>query len=255
MNCEQMQKLMHAYHDRELDAANMLQVDEHIARCPQCTAALREIAALGRMLRHEELRFAATDRLRRAILGQVTQAGAAEQEAAPVRSRGAWFGYAGWAAAVVVLLFAVVASGHRSLREDDRLVAELTASHIRSLMATHLTDVASTDQHTVKPWFDGKLPFAPPVRDFREQGFPLLGGRLDFIAGRPAAALVYGREKHYVNLFIWPATNAERQPVHTAQREGYNVVRWADGAMEYSAVSDLNAPQLRSFAAAWAGVQ
>ncbi len=120
-------------------------------------------------------------------------------------------------------------------------------------MASHLTDVESTDQHTVKPWFDGKLDFAPPVRDLRESGFPLLGGRLDYVDGRPAAALVYGRQKHFLNLFVWPAKAAETESLKTAQRNGYNIARWSDGKMNYGAVSDLNETDLRVFVGDWIG--
>jgi anti-sigma factor RsiW len=118
-------------------------------------------------------------------------------------------------------------------------------------MANHLTDVTSTDQHTVKPWFDGKVDFAPPVRDFHDSGFPLLGGRLDFVDGRPAAALVYGRQKHLLNLFIWPAPSSAPRKPETTQRNGYNLVQWSDGRMNYGVVSDLNVAELRDFVGLW----
>ena len=140
-----------------------------------------------------------------------------------------------------------------TVRRDDRMVADLVSSHVRSLMANHLMDVPSTDQHTVKPWFDGKLDFAPPVKDFRDSGFPLLGGRLDVVDGHSAAALVYGRNKHFLNLFIWPAHSAEKVAAHTTQRNGYNVIQWSDGAMTYAVVSDLNQTELGEFVSEWAG--
>src|SRR5580704_11916510 len=118
-------------------------------------------------------------------------------------------------------------------------------------MANHLTDVASTDQHTVKPWFDGKLDFAPTVKDLRESGFPLLGGRLDFIDGHPAAALVYGRQKHFLNLFAWPAASPSPKDIQSTQRNGYNVIQWSDGRMTFGVVSDLNETELREFVHDW----
>lgn len=252
MNCPQTQKLLSAHHDGELDAANTLLVDEHLAECPQCGAALHSLATLRTVLKNDALRFSTPAELRSAIRTAALQAASAERVATflPARS---WQSHFGWvaAAAIAVAAFLFFESG-RSPREPDPLLAELTANHVRSLMASHLTDVASTDQHTVKPWFDGKLDFAPPVRDLREVGFPLLGGRLDFLAGRPAAALIYGRQKHFVNLFIWPAKTTAATTLQTSQLSGYNVMQWSDGKMNYGAVSDLNETELREFASDWA---
>jgi anti-sigma factor RsiW len=248
MNCAEVRKLIHAHHDGELDAANTLHVDEHLADCPSCFATLRGLSALRTTLRNDALRFSAPAGLRRSIRAAVAQSAEAEREATPGRARGAQLG---WVAAAVVFVAAIFAFQFRTERKDDHLVAELTASHVRSLMAAHLTDVTSTDQHTVKPWLDGKLDFAPPVRDFKESGFPLLGGRLEYVDGHSAAALVYGRQKHFINLFIWPQTAAALEKLKATQRNGYNVLQWADGKMNYAAVSDLNETELREFAGDW----
>jgi anti-sigma factor RsiW len=170
-------------------------------------------------------------------------------------SPSSWLQYGGWAAAVVAVATSLFLVANRSNTEDERLIADLTASHVRSMMATHLTDVASTDQHTVKPWFDGKLDFAPPVQDYRVAGFPLVGGRLDYISQRPVAALVYGRNKHYINLFIWPTNSQRELPAHASERNGYHVVRWSSGNMMYAAVSDLNESELQQFAKLWQDVR
>jgi anti-sigma factor RsiW len=248
MNCQQIQKLIHAYHDGELDAANTMQVDEHLADCPACFAATRQLSVLRTALQAPELRFHAPAGLRASISTAVRQAAQTEREAPVSRP---WYRSAGWAAAAVLLATLLSSYPYFSAQRENQMLAELTASHVRSLMASHLTDVASTDRHTVKPWFDGKIDFAPPVKDLQEIGFPLLGGRLDFIEGHAAAALVYGRHKHILNLFVWPATSTSAASVRSAQRNGYNILRWSDGRMSYSVVSDLNETELRQFADEW----
>jgi anti-sigma factor RsiW len=129
----------------------------------------------------------------------------------------------------------------------DPLTQELVAAHVRSLMADHITDVLSTDQHTVKPWFEGKLDFAPSVIDLGPEGFELIGGRLDYAADRPVAALVYKRRQHVINLFIFPRPAASDGQLGTAGKQGYNVIGWQHSGMTFWAVSDLNAAELQQF--------
>jgi anti-sigma factor RsiW len=248
MNCHQIRKLIHAHHDGELDAANTMLVDEHLADCPSCFGQSRQISTLRGALQNANLRFAAPAGLRQTISAATKRAAAAERESVFTRP---WFQQLGWVSAAVLLVAAFVALQISSARREDHLVAELVSGHVRSLMVAHLTDVVSTDQHTVKPWFDGKLDFAPSVKDLKESGFPLVGGRLDFVDGHSAAALVYGRKKHLLNLFVWPAKSPETVSIHATQHNGYNVIQWADGAMTYAVVSDLNELELREFVRDW----
>ena len=149
---------------------------------------------------------------------------------------------AAFAAAALLIAFMISRPGAPS---GDQ---EVAASHIRSLMANHLMDVISTDQHTVKPWFDGKLDFAPPVRDLAEQGYPLAGGRLDYIENRTVAVMVYHRALHTINLYVWPASDGGVSSVHEQTFQGYNVLSWKKDGFEFRAVSDLNTGELSDFA-------
>ena len=149
------------------------------------------------------------------------------------------------AGAALVMLIALPIILHTST--EDRLTQEIVSGHVRSLMANHLTDIASSDQHTVKPWFNGKLPFSPPVTDLAAQGFPLIGGRLDYVEDHPVAALVYQRHKHFVNLFTWPSSRTSSTSGELRTRQGYNVIHWRQGGMEYWAVSDVGQDDLRDF--------
>jgi anti-sigma factor RsiW len=152
------------------------------------------------------------------------------------------FGLGAACAAVLALLLLTPAM-------PPGLTDQIVAGHVRALQPGHLQDVASEDRHTVKPWFDGRLDFAPPVKDLAAARFPLTGGRLDYLDGRPVAALVYQRDKHVINLFVWPG--AGDGPPQTAERQGYNIVHWSQGGMNFWAVSDVELSQLKEFAADW----
>jgi anti-sigma factor RsiW len=240
MTCEQIALLIQAELDNELDTAGAVSLSDHISRCAACAALRQDMAALSARLRAELPRYAAPDSLRRAIPAPPKQR----------RFRGTAaalpFG-AGFALAACLALLLLP-------RGATDLASEAVAGHIRALQPGHLADIASSDKHTVKPWFDGKLDYAPPVRDFARQGFPLIGGRLDYLAGRPVAALVYGRGKHLIDLFVWPAapTRAAAQAGPRAgTRQGYNFRRWTADGMEFWAVSDVSPEQLEAFAGLW----
>jgi anti-sigma factor RsiW len=129
----------------------------------------------------------------------------------------------------------------------DVLARELISSHVHSLMATHLTDVLSSDGHTVKPWFKGQLDFSPPVKNLSKEGFALVGGRLDYVGDRPVAAIVYQRRKHVINLFVWPSTSESAVSTTTQTRQGYHMINWTEGGLTFWAVSDLNEEELGEF--------
>lgn len=157
---------------------------------------------------------------------------------------GNWLGAVLGVAAAICFLVWTNVSSHQS--SDDMLILEVANSHIRSMMEDHIFDVASSDQHTVKPWFGGKLDFSPSVIDLADTGFPMVGGRLDYIAARPAAAVIYQRDRHMINLFTWPSSVKLEDPVFVSS-QGFNVWRWSGNGMVYYAVSDLNANSLKEF--------
>src|SRR5438034_85016 len=169
-------------------------------------------------------------------------------ERRPVLSHVPW-NWLALAAAIMsgALITAVFLPRMRPPNADQFLATQLIASHVRSLMANHLMDVPSSDQHTVKPWLDAKLDFAAPVADLSSQGFPLIGGRLDYLNNHSVAALVYQKRKHFINLFIWPTTPEDSTAQTMVEREGYHLVHWSDGDFTYWAVSDVNPSDLQNF--------
>jgi anti-sigma factor RsiW len=194
--------------------------------------------------------FQAPDGLRESVLAALRESDPVQQNIPSRRDSRSWLTAALALAAGVLLGFFVAQNLYRYSREQT-LLANLADSHVRSLIGTHLTDVISSDQHTVRPWFEGKLDFAPPVEDLSGQGFPLVGGRIEYIDGRAVAALVYERRKHFINLFVWPA-GADSQDVKGEKpQRGYNVVRWRAAGMNYWAVSEIARDDLRKFAVAF----
>ncbi|HEY3929593.1 MAG TPA: anti-sigma factor [Candidatus Koribacter sp.] len=256
MNCEQARALIELYADDELDLAQSLELERHVETCVACAAMLADVHKLSRAVKssgvYGEMPSALHGRVRNAALADVGIQQRAVVVPAPRRPAPvAWWRPLGIAVAAMLILgvFAVrwLPTAHRATDENTLLAQEVLDSHVRSMMADHLYDVPSTDQHTVKPWFDGKLDFAPPVVDLTSEGFELAGGRLDYIAGRPVAAVVYRRRKHVINLSMWPEHGTEA--VNAIMRNGYNMLYWKSGSLEFWAVSDLNAQEMREFVA------
>ena len=243
MNCPETQDAIHAYVDGELDLVKTLDVENHIRQCEQCATGHRNLATLRSSIQDGSLYFRAPASLERRIRSQIKQIRA--------KTLGRRMTLTPWMATAAAI--AIVATGVWMVMRGpvggsgELLASEITSAHVRSLMAEHLSDVKSTDQHTVKPWFDGKLDFAPDVRDFKAESFALEGGRLDYLADRPVAALVYRHDKHYINLFIWPAaSHADTSDVVTT-RQGYVLVHWVQSGMNYWAVSDASEATMRRF--------
>ncbi len=245
MNCHEALQFMHAYIDGELDLVKSLEIEQHLRDCDACANAYHDLTALQTAMKDGTLYYQSPAVLRQRMLAQLHQA--AQPAPTPRTMPWRWIGMAAALAAAVLLTFFLtrtlfVPSG------DDLLTQEVIASHVRAEITDHLADVASSDQHTVKPWFNGKLDFSPPVQDLASQGFPLIGGRLDYLAGRPVAALVYRRQQHVINLFIWPSAGETTDTgVATETRQGYNVAHWTQAGMTYWAITDLNATEFQQF--------
>jgi anti-sigma factor RsiW len=245
MSCEQAWPLLSAYFDRELDLAKSLEIEGHLRECERCTAVVRQHEALHGALSAAALVFAPPRdlewRLRKAVRRE------AKPRSLSVLRPWRWAALP-VAATLVAALSWSVAVNRAGTSAADLVLAELVSGHVRSLMVDHLVDVATSDQHTVKPWFNGKVDFAPPVPDFKASGFPLVGGRVDYIAGRPAAVLVYKRNQHIVNVFIWPAGKEEGQALRNATYQGYRLLRWSGSGLTFWAVSDVNSTDMESLA-------
>ena len=250
MTCQESARLLSGYFDSELDLVHTLELEDHLRACAACISALEADRVLRATIARSNLRFSTPPMLARNIRAAVANAFPAEKSA-----QKDWTWNWSLATAAALLLCAVLTwkllpggTPNNSASIAASVGDEAIADHIRALMPGHLSDVESTDQHTVKPWFDGKLDFAPPVENFAAQGFPLIGGRLDYLAHHPAAALVYQRRKHFISVFLLPATGEPDRAESQTTERGYNVISWTRGAMNYWLVSDLNPAELEELA-------
>jgi anti-sigma factor RsiW len=240
--CEQSHSVAHAYLDGELDAVRAAEFEKHLAVCPDCAEAIASWDEVRSGIQRTGLREIAPARLKERVYADLHRDRQSGQQLRRVP-------YAAWLAAAAAIVLALIASAKfLPIRERSsappQLVAQLVDAHLRSLQPGHLMDVVSTDQHTVKPWFDGKLDFSPTVQDFADQGFPLQGGRLDVAGGRTVAALVYGRRKHIVSVFVWPTQESDAAS-QSGSDHGYQWTTWRKSGMQYCAVSDVNATDLQ----------
>ena len=246
MKCERSRTLLPMLADRALGPLRRRLLVRHVARCMGCAAELEELQAMQAAM-HDRLPY------HRAPPGLAARIGAAltlETPPVPARARFRWpaigFAGSGLAGALAGILLMALLQQPADVRQS--LVRSAIDSHIRSMMADHLTDVATSDQHTVKPWLSAHIDVSPPVRDLAPQGFPLIGGRLDYVDGHPAAAVVYRHARHVINLFAWASPGSADAGFRSAQYQGFNVVTWRRDGVTYCAVSDLEADLLAAFA-------
>ena len=245
MSCDDAHMLLDAYADGELDLVRSVEIEKHMEGCQACSRAVENLRALGSAMRSGGLYYEAPASLGPRLEKAMQRAGRSE-------SRPKRFGWQliALAASLLLAVYFVARLSPGTVRDaSSNLVAqEALDSHLRSLMPGHLTDVQSTDQHTVKPWFNGKLDYSPPVTDFARQGFPLTGGRLDSLTGRAVAVLVYQRRQHLINVYVWPAPGSADAGAGESVRQGYNMIRWTRAGMNWWVVSDLNSGELNGFA-------
>jgi len=270
MNCEEATKLMDGYLDGELDPITSEKIEQHLRDCRKCEEAYEAHTALTHAISrgapyykapielrqrvHSSLRDEVADKPARTVLRRsqlLVRTKQPEPRTVLFGTPWNWLSLAGLGLAAAIIFAAIIFSNLapvlRRPGADQFLATQLIASHVRSLMANHLTDVPSSDQHTVKPWLDAKLDFAAPVVDLSGEGFPLIGGRLDYLDNHPVAALIYQRRKHFINLFIWPTAAGTTETKKTMTRQGYHLLHWVDPDFNYWAVSDVSDSELQTF--------
>jgi anti-sigma factor (TIGR02949 family) len=248
--CPEWRVMLHGFIDGELDSVHAAQFEDHLATCPDCSAEMDEVRAVRKTIGQDGVRWPPPQALRSHVLSMLSF----EQEVARSSLRTpnrlpAWrstlsfirqWSFVPSLAALAASVFLFASAPSQTVLLQDQILA----SHVRSMMADHLTDVLTSDQHTVKPWFNGRIDFSPPVSDLSNEGFPLIGGRVDYIGGRAVAALIYRRHGHIINLFIWPASPASQtSTVH----DGYNMAQWSDGGLVFWAISDVSPGDLTEF--------
>jgi anti-sigma factor RsiW len=235
--CPDQELLLGGLVDNELDAANVAMVEAHVSRCEGCREELERLQALRGLLRRDGVRHSAPPELSRRISALPELA---RPKAANDNRLLRWLGpgLAGALAASLAMV-AFIPPGEQSIVDQ-----EIVSSHVRSLQPGHLTDVQTTNQHIVKPWFNGRIDFSPPVPELADAGFPLAGGRLDSIDGKTVAAIVYHRRLHTVNLFVWPAKDAANR---SFVKDGFAVTEWSRNGLRYAAVSDIPPAELQQF--------
>ena len=251
MDCTDTRNAMHGYLDRELDPVTAAGIEAHLNACAACAQAY----AVQKSLRSAVKRQATYYRAPAALESRVRAMSGVAQKTATTRRAPRWHWLQlGAAIAATALITWVAAMQMQSGSRDERIAGEVVAGHARAVLADQLTQVASADTHTVKPWLSSKLDFAPPVTDLARAGFPLVGARLDYMDRRPVAALVYRHRQHTINLFVWPDEKSSAS-LQATSRQGFNLLHWGKAGMTFWAISDLNPADIRTFAETYANAQ
>ncbi len=243
MKCNEVNTVLNAYLDGELPSIQAQQVEEHLRSCTDCSEVYRGLTNVRNTIKSSDIYNSAPTHLKKRVSDSLKEA---------ENSKSFWAGithqltYSLPALLLGLVIGWVIMSHLNTQRAESDLLNSLVSAHIRSLMVDHLTDIASSDSHTVKPWFHGRLEFSPPVYDLTRHGYPLIGGRLDYLAGRSTAALVYRHRQHTINLFISPELESFGS-MKSARYNGYNVINWREGSLSYWLISDLNLPDLEHF--------
>ena len=245
MNCEETQRLVHAYIDAELDVVNSLEVEQHLRGCPACTRDYESYQTLRAVIRRSSLDFQAPVSLQKRVRLTLPKA-----DRSPRKARLTPWRWLNTAALVLLVLGGLGFWSFIQLRsssaEDNNIAQAVVNSHERSLVDNHQVDILSTDQNTIKTWFENKLGYSPPVIDLTPQGFSLIGGRLDFLNKQAIAAIIYKKGNHVIDLFVWPAT--QNADIHTFSLQGYYLTHWTKYGMDCWAVADLDEGELQQFA-------
>lgn len=241
MNCQQVRQLLHAYADGELDLVHCVDIEQHLSQCSECSVRAQGLKTLKATITNHATYFRAPREL--CVVNQST-------DVPSKRRRRLFAGILAQSLALSLLIGAICFSGGlliNSRQHDRRLADVVVAAHVRSLLVEHAVDVASSDRHTVKPWFQGKLDYAPQVVDLSNKGFRLYGGRLDYLIDRPISAIFYYRRSHAINVFIWPASTDKEMPTRKTASQGFHLRDWQHSGMTFWVISDLNDAELDQF--------
>jgi anti-sigma factor RsiW len=244
MTCQQTNSLLNAYVDGELDSVGTMAVETHIRGCASCLTDVENLHGLAAAIENGALRFKAPACLKRDVRAAIR---AANPEAKSFVFYWRWASVLASAVLIIAVTWAGTAYSARS-SEETLLLNDIVSSHIRSMMANHVTDVSSSDSYNVKTWFSGKLDYSPPAKDLAEQGFRFIGCRLDYLDNRSVAALVYQRSRQVINLFVWPSNSSALRGLQQLSRQGYNLIHWTRSGMTYWLISELNLTELNECA-------
>lgn len=239
MSCDEIASLLSPYVDNELTLSECAKVNEHLCKCESCTAQFLSFQNLHRLMGESNLRYKLPSDLERRIL---------KMQPRRRRFKTTFFvRNMGWIAALFVATIAISQFRYFEVKSQNELAHEVLSEHVRALQTGHLIEVVSTDQHTVKPWFNGKVDFSPVVKDLKEFDFPLIGGRIDYLSGHPVATIVFQRRKHVIDLFVWPEESVQKTGEQSFSINGYNILKWSSDGFLYWAISDLNSTELNEF--------